>query len=131
MMSPEVLDNFWDLGNIHQTNRDKSCEIVASLDLQFLFPGTKVFQRAKTKELELKVYEFERSDYADDLAQPYGFAQQWETLAYALVIKFDDQQSLETWFAAINEVLNETTKGYFELVSRKKDGEVVESKILY
>ena len=47
------------------------------------------------------------------------------------MIKFDDQQSLETWFAAINEVLNETTKGYFELVSRKKEGEVVESKILY
>ena len=75
MRSQEVLDNLWELGNVHQTNRDKNCHIVASLDLQYLFPGTKIFLRDKTKELELKVYEFERSDYADDLAQPYGFAQ--------------------------------------------------------
>jgi hypothetical protein len=74
LMGSDYLDNLWELGNIFQTNRDQNCQIMASLDLQYLFPGTKVFLRDKTKELELKVYEFERADYQDDLAQPYGFS---------------------------------------------------------
>lgn len=68
LIGSDYLDNLWELGGILQINRDKNCQIVASLDLQYLFPGTKVFLRDKTKELELKVYEFERSDYQDDLA---------------------------------------------------------------
>lgn len=68
MVSSDVLDNFWELGNVYQTNRDAACKLVASIDLQFLFPGTKVFLREKSRELEIKIYEFERADYQDDQA---------------------------------------------------------------
>ena len=131
LLCPAHLENFWDQGNLLQTNRDKRCQIVAALDLQYLFPGTKVFLREQAKELEVKIYKFERADSDGDDSTPYGFSQQWEKLAFMLVMRFESYESLESWFTAINELLSETTQGYFELGNRRKEDERINPKIRF
>ena len=65
------------------------------------------------------MYQFERADSDGDDSTPYGFSQQWAKLTFSLVMRFDSYDCLESWFTAINELLSETTQGYFELGHRQ------------
>lgn len=105
LLCPAILTNLWEQGNVLQTNRSKSCQVVAAIDLQYLFPGTKVFRRDKDKEIEVDIYEFERADTDYDDSNPYGFSQQWEKIAFKLIMRFDNSSCLDSWFSAINGLL--------------------------
>lgn len=48
-----------------------------------------------------------------------------------MIIKFEDQDILDAWFAAINDLLSIITKGYFELQNNIKEDEFTKNKIVF